>query len=299
MWRELYWKTGLKSDAVFFYLAGLFFALLGIVLSKIIFAQNIGLVAVFLAALAAISLVDKQLSLSEYMLTRLRPIPLQIQKREDLVQAQDRATIKSIFHDHYPLFKTYFFLFLGVMTCFSILTLLVPESDSNALFGEQFKTIFGRGAETISNSSTGYATNWFSTFYGLLSNNLVVLVVAFGLALVFEFGTTFLIIWNASVWGTAFAFAAKTTTILLHEDPILNFLFLMAIVFPHLVLEALAYFSATIGGGLLNKALLAEPVSSFRFKLIASRTLLLFVLGVCLLGAAAGVETLAIIFLRG
>lgn len=287
--KKIYWRLGFRNEALFHFLVGIFFALAGIMLSKLIFSQNIGLVAVFLISLASISLVDREINISETLLGRLKRLPNKIFIIDEIITVQHTITLKSIYDDHKNLFKTYLFLFLGIMACFSLLTLMLPIEQSTRLFGEQFKIISSQ------DNVSGSAVNLAETFTGILVNNFFVLIAGFFLALLFEYGTTFIIVWNASVWGTAFALAAKTPWVTLNADPFVNFLFIMLIVFPHLVLEIVSYFSSTIAGGLLNKAIISEKINSIRFKIIATHSVLLFVFGLLVLGVAALVEMVVIL----
>ncbi|MDO8634556.1 MAG: hypothetical protein Q7K34_04665 [archaeon] len=280
--KKIYFKAGLRSEWFFYFLSGFFFALLGIAVAKIIFAQNIGMVAVFLASLASISIVDSKISLSEIVLGRTRRMPNRAIVMEEIITAEHRVTLKGIFADHKNLLATYLAVFLGTMLCFSAVTLALPQSQVEIIFGEQFRVISGNAFSPL------------GVFTGIITNNFFVLITSFFLALLFEKGTTFIMVWNASVWGAAFAAAAKSPFISLAHDPIASFALIMLVVFPHLVLEAGAYFSSTIAGGLLNKAIIAENMNSIRFRVIATHSVLLFLLGLIFLGAGAIVETAVI-----
>ena len=284
--RKIFWKLGFKNESLYMFMAGFLIALAGIVIGKIIFSQNIGLVAVFLTALAAISLVDKQISISELLLGRTKRAGGKLLILDEIITVQHTVTLKSVYADHKNLFRTYLFLFLGIMLCYSSVIMVLPQEQVEKIFGEQFKII------------SGNALNPLQTFTEIIVNNFFVLLTGFFLALLFEFGTTFIIVWNASVWGTAFALAAKTPFLQLSENPLINFALIMAIVFPHLVLEIISYFASTIAGGLLNKALILEETWSTRFKIIATHSTLIFLFGLLVLGLAAIVETIVIIILE-
>lgn len=280
--KKIYYKAGLRSEWFFYFLSGFFFALLGIAVAKIIFAQNIGMVAVFLASLASISIVDSKISISEIILGRTKRLPNRVIRVDEIITVEHTVTLRGIIQDHRNLFATYLAVFLGTMLCFSAVTLALPQSQVEIIFGEQFRVI------------SGNAFNPIGVFSEIIVNNFFVLVTSFFLALLFEKGTTFIIVWNASVWGAAFAAAAKTPFISLAQDPVASFALIMLVVFPHLILEAGAYFSSTIAGGLLNKAIIAEEMNSIRFRVIATHSILLFVLGLIFLGVGAIVETLVI-----
>jgi len=276
--KKLYWSTGLKNESLYYFIIGFLYSLLGIFVSWLIFTQNIGLVAVFLISIAAITQVDKKLSISELILGKTKLVGGKIAYFEEIIIAQRKITLGSVYKDHKNLFKTYLFLFLGIMFCFSAITLILPLDQSTKLFGEQFKIIQG-GAF----SDSGLLTE-------ILLINLRVLLTGFFLALIFEFGTTFIIVWNASVWGTAFAFASKEALLINSGDPFINFFIIIALVLTYLPFEAAAYFSSTISGGLLNKAILREKISSKRFQLIATHSIILLGFGLVLLSISGLIE---------
>lgn len=280
--KKIYYKAGLRSEWFFYFASGFFFALAGIAAAKIIFAQNIGMMAVFLAALASIPLVDSKISLSEIVLGRTKRISNRLIWLDEIVTTEHKVTFKSIIHDHKNLFATYLAVFLGAMLCFSTVTLALPQNQVEIIFGEQFRVI------------SGNALNPLGVFTEIIFNNFFVLAISFLLALMLEKGTTFIMVWNASVWGAAFAAAAKSPFISLAQDPIASFTLIMLVVFPHLVLEAGAYFLSTIAGGLLNKAIIAENINSARFRVIATHSAFLLLLGLILLGAGAIIETVVI-----
>ncbi|MBI2597855.1 MAG: hypothetical protein HYW50_01530 [Candidatus Diapherotrites archaeon] len=284
--KKLFWATGLKSEDFYYFFIGFIYSLVGIGTSIMIFSQNIGLAAVFLISLAAISQVDKKLSLSEKMLGTTKSIGTKVLFLEEVVTVKHTITLRSVFEDHKNLFKIYFFLFMGIMLCFSAITLILPIEKSSVLFGEQFKIISGK-AFTKEN-----------LLVDILLNNTMVLLTGLFLAILFEYGTTFIIVWNATVWGTAFAVAAKQSFLLDVGNPTITFTVLILLVFTYLPFEAAAYFASSIAGGLLNKAMTRESISSIRFKIIATHAVILLGFGMILLGLSVVIEVQIIEMIR-
>lgn len=277
--KRVYWQLGFKNENLYYFAVGFVYSIIGIIISAMIFSQNIGLAAVFLISLAAISQVDKKISLSEQTLGKTKSIGTKILFLEEVVTVQHKVTLRSVYDDHKNLFKTYFFLFMGILLCFSLVTLVLPLEESSKLFGEQFKII------------SGAAFNDTGILSEILSINLTVLLTGFFLALMFEYGTTFIIVWNASVWGTAFAIAAKQSFLIDVGNPVISFIALILLVLTYLPFEAAAYFSSSIAGGLLHKAVTREMFHFTRFKLIGMHVIILLGFGAILLGLAGIIET--------
>jgi uncharacterized membrane protein SpoIIM required for sporulation len=103
-------------------------------------------------------------------------------------------------------------------------------------------------------------------------------------------GAVFIITWNASVWGTVFAVVAKQSAIVSGQNPFLYFALTLLAVFPHMVLEASAYFIAAISGGIVSKSVLREKLFSKRFTQIIEDGLMMFVIAVVILVAAVYIE---------
>ena len=276
--KKLYWATGQKNENLYYFCIGFIYSLIGIGTSMMIFSQNIGLAAVFFISLAAIAQVDKKLSISERMLGTTKSIGTKMRYLEEVLTVKHTITLRSVFEDHKNLFTTYFFLFMGIMLCFSTITLALPIEKSTQLFGEQFKIISGK------------AFTQQNLLQEILENNLAVLLTGLFLALLFEYGTTFIIVWNASVWGTAFAVAAKNSFLIDLGNPVFTFIALTLLVLTYLPFEAAGYFASSIAGGLLNKAITRESISSIRFRIIAMHAIILLGFGLILLGLSGVIE---------
>ena len=65
----------------------------------------------------------------------------------------------------------------------------------------------------------------------------------------------------------------------------------MLIVFPHMILEALSYFLASIAGSVISKDVILENFASERFYEVFSFNIYLLIGGLIFLALGAGVET--------
>tara|TARA_Y100000034_G_C6693225_1_gene305329 strand:- start:287 stop:688 length:402 start_codon:yes stop_codon:yes gene_type:complete len=104
-------------------------------------------------------------------------------------------------------------------------------------------------------------------------------------------GAIFLITWNASVWGTIFGLTAKGAAIFSGKNPLVYFGLIMLIVFPHMIIEAIAYFLAAISGSVISKDVILEEFASHRFFEVFGFNLYLLLFALIFLVLGALVET--------
>jgi len=193
----------------------------------------------------------------------------------------------ALWRDDLEIVRIYVFLFLGILLTYSLGTILLPGLQTNELFREQLEIRLGEGF-----AGHAVAGGLFTSglFYELLSNNFLVLIACFILALLTGDGAIFLITWNASVWGTIFGFTAKTAAEFSGQSPIAVFGLVMLVVFPHMMLEAISYFLAAISGSVISKDVLLEEFASERFMEVFGFNLYLLVFSLVFLVAGALVE---------
>ena len=282
--RELHLKGFPKSEALYFFACGFLYALLGIGVASIIFPQHVGIVSVFFISIALIPTIDKLFALTELLEGRERQVQGKIASFTELQVHGKGVSLRSLFEDNRNLFKAYLFSFLGVFLVFALLTLWLPDATTARLFGEQ--SVFGPGARAAS----GAAVDFGGFFWSVLRNNFGVLVVAFLIALLFEYGTTFIVVWNASVWGHVFAAQAENIVYVSGLSPPLQFLLILSSVLPHTLAEAGVYFLGATAGGLMNKAFAREHWFGERFLQIVKHAALTLGLALALLFAAAFLE---------
>lgn len=263
----------LERKGIYAFLLGIGYSIVGIVIASILFPGDPALVAVAFTSMLLLPELYKIFSIEE--------------RQESIEQ---RVSMKSLWRDDIEIVRIYIFLFLGIMLVYSVGTILLPELQANNLFREQLEIRFGQG---FSGSATG---GIFSDglFYMLLTNNFLVLMACFILALLAGDGAIFLIVWNASVWGTIFGLTAKYAAIVSGQHPIYVFGLIMLIVFPHMILEAISYFLAAIAGSVISKDVLLEQFASDRFFEVFGFNLYLLLFGLIFLILGALVETLVL-----
>lgn len=265
----------LEQKGRYAFLLGIGYSVVGILVASILFPGDPALVAVALTSMLLLPELYKIFSIEE--------------RQESIEQ---RVSLRSLWRDDIEVVRIYIFLFLGIMLVYSIGTILLPELQANTIFREQLEIRFGQGfaGSATASSATG---SIFSSglFYTLLTNNFLVLMACFILALLTGDGAIFLISWNASVWGTIFGLTAKNAAVFAGTHPLYFFALIMLIVFPHMILEAISYFLAAISGSVISKDVLLEQFASEKFFEVFGFNLylLLFALIFLLLGAV--VET--------
>ncbi len=265
----------LERKGIYAFLLGIGYSIIGLLIASILFPGDPALVAVAFTSMLLLPELYKIFSIEE--------------RQESVAQ---KVSMRDLWRDDIEVVRIYIFLFLGIMLVYSVGTIMLPQLESNSLFREQLEIRFGQGFS--GNAIAGQATaGIFSSalFYTLLSNNFLVLMACFILALLAGDGAIFLISWNASVWGTIFGLTAKTAATVSGQHPLSLFALVMLIVFPHMILEAISYFLAAISGSVISKDVLLEKFASNRFFEVFGFNLYLLLFALFFLIMGAIVET--------
>ncbi|HLD00591.1 MAG TPA: hypothetical protein VJC39_02500 [Candidatus Nanoarchaeia archaeon] len=257
----------LEQKGRYAFLLGVIYTIVGILISYVLFPGDPALVAVAFTSMLLLPELYKIFSIEE--------------RRESI---EKKVSLLNLWRDDLDIVKIYVFLFLGILLVYSIGTILLPSLETNNLFREQLEIRLGQGF-------SGQATAGGGLFLDLLSNNFVVLIACFILALLSGDGAIFLITWNASVWGTIFGFTAKNAALFSGESHFLLFAVIMLVVFPHMIIEGLSYFMAAISGSIISKDVLLEEFASERFFEVFGFNLYLLLFGLVFLVVGALVET--------
>ncbi|MEW5896365.1 MAG: stage II sporulation protein M [Nanoarchaeota archaeon] len=260
----------LERKGIYAFILGVVYAVIGILISFVLFPSDPALVAVAFTSLLLLPELYKIFSIEE--------------RQESMEQ---KVSLRTLWRDDINVIRIYVFLFLGILLVYSVGTMLLPQMQTNTLFREQLEIRLGEGF-------AGSATSGIFSrelFFGLLSNNFMVLLACFILALLTGDGAILFIAWNASVWGTIFGFTAKCCAVFLGKNPFLYFGMIMLIVFPHMILEAISYFLAAISGSVISKDVIMEEFASQRFFEVFGFNLYLLLFALVFLVLGALVET--------
>ena len=176
------------------------------------------------------------------------------------------------------IFRIFIFIFLGIVVAFAFFSVVMPESSVSHLFKNQL--------DILKYSSTDYVGSGFGNITSILFNNLSVLLVCCIVSFIYGIGgSLFVLIWNASVFGTIFGFVARHGAGALHITPVTYLIIILIAVLPHMILEVLGYFMGGVGGKLLSdyivqkkltKKTLSTKVITF-FTLFLSAVVLIFI----------------------
>lgn len=262
----------LEHKGLFAFVLGVVYSLIAILVAKVLFPGDPALVAVAFTSLL--------------LLPELYKI-FDIEERQQAVQ--QRVSMSSLWRTDAEVIRIYTFLFLGILLTYAVGTMLLPSFQTNTLFREQLEIRFGQGF--AGNAIAGISPSFSNLFWGLLSNNFLVLMACFILALLTGDGGIFLITWNASVWGTIFGVTAKNASLFSGENVFFVFCLIMLIVFPHMIIEGISYFLASISGSIISKDVLLEEFASDRFFEVFGFNLYLLLFGLAFLVLGAFVET--------
>ncbi len=280
----------LEQKGRYAFILGIVYSIVGLLLASVLFPTDPALVALAFTSMLLLPEMYKIFSIEE---------------RKESVEK--KVTLGELWKDDIELVRIYIFMFLGVMLVFSVGALFVDGLQANSIFREQLELRVcneGTGANCdlsklteSGNQLTGKVVDSggmsFSTdlFFSLLSNNFMVLMACFILALLSGDGAIFLIVWNASVWGTIFGITARSAAAFTGENPIYLFGLIMLIVFPHMIIEAISYFLAAISGSVISKDVILEQFASDRFFEVFSFNLYLLFFALVFVVLGAGVET--------
>jgi uncharacterized membrane protein SpoIIM required for sporulation len=267
---RLFSSKWLRKHPINIFMLGFIFSELGIISAIIVFPQNVSMMSLAFTSLLLFPPLSK-------MLTR----------EANLEFREKKFNLRLIFKDHKELFEIYFFLFLGILLSYAFFATVLTDVQLVTLFEGQIGVPCNRESppyycrEIAGLTGQAYSTA-AAQFWSIVSNNMVVMIVALVFSLAYGAGSILFLTWNASVWGTIFGFVAKVTSTGTPLAAISNFLHLFVRVLPHTAAEASAYFMAVIAGGVLSKALLRSDINEKQLKHVLFDSGMFFLLSIVL-----------------
>lgn len=247
---HLFPEDWLERKLRYAFILAVVYSTIAIVISRLLFPANSGIVSVAITSLLLIPYLKKLLV------------------REERKELKERSfKVHRFFIDNWPAIKVYGVLFLGVYFTYMFYTFLIPQFLPSLSVGSIF-----REQLSLEVNLRGGAFS-LSTFYSIFSNNWWVLLACFLLALIAGDGALFFIIWNASSWGTIFGYRALQASI--NGGAFggwTNLLLIVLITFPHVILEGGAYIVAAIAGGLMSDDITSKrkAMESFIYYFLAA-----------------------------
>ena len=250
----------------FFY--GIFFTFVGWIFSIFLFPDNISLSMIFLITMLLIPSLMKLLSHEESL--------------------EKKHGMKNFFKNHKDVIEVYLFTFLGVFFAYLIISLISVASVFD--FQDSFLDSFDQDYESF---FAGKVQEPFQMFQGVLTNNIVFLVICFLLSFFYGASAIFLIILNASVFARFVSFLFNNTDLIGSSRTLMFFFF-------HMIPEVSGFLLAAIAGGVVSKAVVKEFNDKKALKnVIKDATLLLiFACVLIILGALIESYVTTTLFLR-
>lgn len=250
---HLFPETWLEKRFSMALLLGAGFTLVGVILARLLFGANSGIVAVFFVSLLLIPSLKKL-----------------FQEEDQLEERERKFSFKELWKDNKHLILTYLGMFIGVYIATYLITYFsyYLGADPTAIFREQLY---------LEPAISGRATFWSGVFWDILINNWWVLLAAFLLALISGDGATFFIVWNASAWAAIFAFRSFAAASILPAGFLEVAILLQLIVLPHLLIEGLAYILSGIAGAVISQDVVSESSELKDFLAYFSLGLVVFV----------------------
>ncbi len=258
-----------KPWRLFFY--GFLYSSVAILLSLWVFANQASMIMVFFTVLAC---------------TPLLYLTIKREEQKDM-NIQDEVLL---LNKHRLAVQFLIFMFLGVTFSFAFWYTILPLPLVNNLYSIQTQTILN-----INNKMSGNLIESLSLFSDILFNNFKVLVFCVLFSFIYGLGAIFILIWNASVIGTAMGnfiranFAAMGGVIFGGNYwKSVSFGFMRY--FIHGLPEVAAYFLGGLAGGILSVAIIRRDVQSRRFERILFDTSQLILIALIFLVLAAFIE---------
>ena len=273
MIENLYPVKLVEKRAIFAFILGIAYSIIGIGIAVLLFPEDPAIVAVAMVALMFYPTIKK------------------LVHAEEMEEAQNTEfSLADFFHDHKYIFKIYILFFLGCLLGFAFFSIQLPSLAANHIFNNQVDILYRVTGHTIGDTTAHPIFN-LSRFVDLFANNMSVLILVFITAFFIGDGAIFLLTWNASVWGTIFGIFAKNYALGVSKNPFFAFLMVMSIVLAHTLSEAFAYVSSATAGGVISKGIISEKFMSERFTRVVKGTIITLLFSFAVLIIAVAVET--------
>ena len=201
----------------------------GIYIAFHFFPEQAGVISVFFTVLGLLPTVDVLIERNKKVM--------------DEVADFDFTRLK--FHADARLAVSVLALFVAILLAYGMTALFLPMEKLQLAFQPQL-------APWIDVAGPEYR---LSALGAILMNNLSVSAGVLLLSIIYRTGGALLVLtWNASVWGTVFAYFARNQAGS-GLEALGGFLTTMACIFPHIVLEAAGYIMMALGGVMIVRFL--------------------------------------------
>jgi uncharacterized membrane protein SpoIIM required for sporulation len=192
-----------------------------------------------------------------------------------------------IFKNNLDIISAFFFLFLGFTIASIAWFCFLPENMFEIAFSNQLSEISAMQSVSIGNIV------FDGMFWTILSNNLRVMFFCVLFSLIYGAGAVLILAWNASILGTAVGLFIREK---MAADSSMVAVFLSNLPFGlgqymfHGTFELLAYFIASLIGGVLSASIVRKSYKNNNFFKLLKNILFLLLLSILLLIIAAAIE---------
>ncbi len=188
----------------------------------------------------------------------------------------------TIFSPKNAAIKFYSFLFFGMAFAYTILFGVLSPKTLQIAFKSQLEVIGAPLSSSVAGGLAGaFSVNW-NLFYSIVTNNMLIVIVAILLSFVYGTGAIFVLNYNASIAGIVYG--SIINAFIWGGVPLFAYPWLYL---PHTILEILAYLLAAIAGSALSK-----PMTNRSKNLIYRDVSLLFAGAVALVLLGGYVEVI-------
>jgi len=270
---------------------GFIYVLIAVFFSLLIFSSSPSLPVVFLTTIASVPLIANILLIEE------KKEIGEIEKKEflDVLKMEDEEKYKKIekrlirkikyplIKTHADIFTTFLSIFFGFFLAFLLLSVILPQNTYESIFATQISTI-----KYVREKFTASAISENEAIMTILSNNFKVLFFSLLLSFFYGAGAIFVLAWNASVIATAIGDFIRNEIARISPSAFAYFHVVslgLGKYMIHGTIEMIAFFLASIAGGIISAAVVRHDYKSKEFievlldsvDLIAVASLLLIV----------------------
>lgn len=253
---------------------GMLYSSIAVLLGLMIFGKDSSLVIVFLTVLACFPIIYGAIKMEE---------------NKDMVISSEKKLLK----EHWKALSFFMFLFFGIVISFSLWYIFLPFDTASDVFAVQTRTI-----AAINSNVTGNFFDSLGILTEIFINNIKVLIFCLLFAFLYGVGAIFILVWNASVLGTAVGNFARTkissvigatgnATLSTYFHGLSLGILRYSI---HGIPEILAYFIAGLAGGIISIAIIKHDFRTPKFNHVLLDSADLIAISVLVLFIAAIIE---------
>ena len=249
-----------KKNIFFIFLLGIIYVFMGYIVSAYFFKEHVSIVMLFTVTLLLVP--------SIYIILKVEE------------KIESKVGVRHFFHNHKDIFKIYLFLFIGIFFAFVVLGYLSQLS----IFDYQLNFLQTRGdltGEIINDFAAAEYSPAIENAFALISQNLLVVIIAFIMSVSYGAGALFLIVLNASVFASFICYVTRAVG---------NAFPLISIFLIHLIPELSGFLIAAIAGGVVSRAIYREKFGSPGFKNVMKDAFVLLLIAAVLIVIAAFLE---------